>query len=155
MGDWASLASASGFICQSVTIKEPDAASQSGEVGPATHRKMFRGRVYSEVEESMVRGEGRMTLISARHSPRNSESPHFSLSESGTGKDNHPQPQQDINARTEARPPGWDSRVLNENIMHKIKETVRNDPNSHEHGRNESSDDRDCRKHDRDDQFPD
>jgi hypothetical protein len=72
----------------------------------------------------------------------------------GTGEDNHPQPKENINAPTEARPPGRDARIRYENIMHKIKETVCDDPNPHQRGKNESAHDRYCRKRGGDDQFP-
>lgn len=39
--------------------------------------------------------------------------------------------------------------------MHKIKETVRNDPSPHKRGKKEGADDRYYRKCDGDDQFPD
>lgn len=87
------------------------------------------------------------------HSPSRTESEPPALS--GTGKGHHPQPQHDINAPTKGRPPDRDAGVLDEHVMHKIKETVCHNPSSHEQGKEESSHYRDGCKPDGVYQFPD
>ena len=87
---------------------------------------MLKGASYWSIEEeAFSRTLGFVSFCHiSRDRDRNSVCLRSAFRDSGARNGNHPKPQHDINASAERRPPGRDARILNENIMHKIKETV-------------------------------